>query len=179
MIKLHLGCGKRNFGPSWTHIDGGDFEHLHSHNIINLPFDDNSVDIIYACHVLEYFDREEAAEVLGVWYDKLAVGGTLRLAVPDFETMVKLYRADAVTLDSLLGPLYGKMLMGQDTIYHKTVYDYSSLKQLLELVGFNNVDRYQWTQTEHSGHDDHSQAYIPHMDKDNGTLISLNVECIK
>jgi hypothetical protein len=27
--------------------------------------------------------------------------------------------------------------------------------------------------------DDHSQAYIPHMDKENGTLISLNIETIK
>jgi len=27
--------------------------------------------------------------------------------------------------------------------------------------------------------DDHSQAYLPHMDKDNGTLISLYVGCVK
>ena len=31
----------------------------------------------------------------------------------------------------------------------------------------------------HSDIDDYSQAYIPHMDKDNGTLMSLNVEAIK
>ena len=22
-IKLHIGCGKRDFGPDWEHIDGG------------------------------------------------------------------------------------------------------------------------------------------------------------
>jgi len=27
--------------------------------------------------------------------------------------------------------------------------------------------------------DDYSQAYVPHMDKENGILISLNVECHK
>jgi hypothetical protein len=27
--------------------------------------------------------------------------------------------------------------------------------------------------------DDHSQAYLPHMDKENGTLISLNIEAVK
>jgi len=42
-----------------------------------------------------------------------------------------------------------------------------------------NIKRYNWKDTEHSKIDDHSQAYLPHMDKDNGTLISLNVECIK
>ena len=36
-----------------------------------------------------------------------------------------------------------------------------------------------WEETEHAQFDDHSQAYLPHMDKENGTLMSLNVECIK
>ena len=46
-------------------------------------------------------------------------------------------------------------------------------------VGFKNVERYDWRETEHAEFDDHSQAYLPHMDKENGTLISLNVECTK
>ena len=56
-MKLHLGCGKRNFGTDWVHIDGGDFPHLQSNDITNLPFDDESVDLIYASHVIEYFNR--------------------------------------------------------------------------------------------------------------------------
>jgi hypothetical protein len=64
-------------------------------------------------------------------------------------------------------------------IYHKTVYDFKDLKELLEEVGFRNIKKYDWRETEHSEFDDHSQAYIPHMDKENGTLISLNVECLK
>jgi len=42
-----------------------------------------------------------------------------------------------------------------------------------------NVQTWNWRETSHSEFDDHSQAYIPHMDKDNGKLISLNVEAIK
>ena len=42
-----------------------------------------------------------------------------------------------------------------------------------------NIDKYDWSKTEHSKFDDHSQAFLPHMDKQNGTLISLNVECVK
>jgi len=33
--------------------------------------------------------------------------------------------------------------------------------------------------TEHSEFDDCSQAYLPKMDKENGILISLNVQCSK
>ena len=57
MIKIHLGCGKIDLKNDWIHIDGGNYPHLNSHDIVNLPFDDNSVDLIYSCHVLEYFDR--------------------------------------------------------------------------------------------------------------------------
>ncbi|GAG94071.1 unnamed protein product, partial [marine sediment metagenome] len=33
--------------------------------------------------------------------------------------------------------------------------------------------------TIHKGYDDCSQSYIPHMDKEHGLLISLNVEAEK
>ena len=57
MIKINLGCGKRNFGKDWIHIDGGNYSHLDSHDIINLPY--NNIDLIYASHLIGYFDREE------------------------------------------------------------------------------------------------------------------------
>jgi len=69
--------------------------------------------------------------------------------------------------------------MGEETIYHKTVYDFPDLSSTLESCGFSDVSMYDWKDTEHSQFDDHSQAYFPHMDKDNGTLISLNVEATK
>ena len=53
------------------------------------------------------------------------------------------------------------------------------LEELLINLGFINFELYDWRETDHSMFDDHSQAYIPHMDKINGTLISLNVECRK
>ena len=71
------------------------------------------------------------------------------------------------------------MQMGDDIIYHKTVYDFEELSTLLSSAGIQNIARYDWRDTEHCDFDDHSQAYIPHMDKDNGTLISLNIEGTK
>lgn len=180
MIKLHLGCGKRDFGSEWIHIDGGDFPHLVSHDITKLTFKDREVDLIYSSHTLEYFSREEVINVLGEWKRVLKTGGILRLAVPDFAAIANLYlNSKSYELDSFLGPLYGKIEMGNSIIYHKTVYDFISLKKVLENVGFTEVSRYNWKETDHNAFDDFSQAYLPHMDKDNGTLISLNVECVK
>lgn len=180
MIKVNMGCGWRNFGPEWIHIDGGAYDHLDYSSITSLQqFSDSTVDLIYASHVLEYFDREEVLTVLGEWGRVLKKGGTLRIAVPDFEIMSYLYSTKQINLSQITGPLYGKMTMGTESIYHKTVYDFNSLEKTLQSAGFSNVVRYDWRETDHSRFDDHSQAYIPHMDKKNGTLISLNVEATK
>ncbi len=181
MIKLHLGCGKRNFGPEWTHIDVGDYPHLHSHDIVNLPFGDNTCEIVYASHVLPYFDRKEVKDVLLEWYRVLKPGGIVRLSVSDFGVMAKLYLDKEYTLDSFLGPMYGKMFPDglEKPIYEKTVYDFVSLEQLLDNCWFKNIRRWDWRTTEHAKFDDHSQAYLPRMDKERGTLISLNIEATK
>jgi predicted SAM-dependent methyltransferase len=179
MKKINLGCGWRNFGKDWIHIDGGDYPHLDSKDIFNLPYEDNSIDLIYASHVIEYFDREEIISILNKWKNKLKQGGILRIAVPNFSEIARLYAVEGYDLQKFIGLLYGKMDMGNQVIYHKTVYDFNSLKNVLSKCGFSNVNHYDWKNTEHCGFDDHSQAYLPHMDKQNGVLMSLNIEAKK
>jgi len=175
-MKLHLGCGKRDFGSEWIHIDKDDYPHVIYNSVIALPFANDTAELIYASHLFEYFDREEAKQILAEWYRVLKPGGILRLAVPDFKALCKLY-VEGHGLDKLLGPLYGKF--GDPSVYHKTCYDFDSLAVILEAGGFTSVSKYDWRSTEHSHIDDHSQAYFPHMDKENGMLISLNVEAVK
>ena len=179
MIKINMGCGWRDFGKDWVHIDGGDYPHLDSKDIFNLPYDDNSVDLIYASHVIEYFNRDEIKNTLSEWIRVLKPNGKLRLAVPNFESIVKIYNMKEYSLDNCLGLLYGKMPMGDETIYHRPTYDYKSLSNLLSELGIKDIKRWDWRETSHSEFDDHSQAYFPHMDKDNGVLMSLNVEGVK
>ena len=178
-MKFNIGCGWRNFGKSWIHIDGGDYDHLDSSDIYLKDYENGSGDLIYASHLIEYFDREEIIPLLKRWKNVLKPNGVLRLAVPDFDVCAKLYTDGKYPLDRFLGVLYGKMPMGDKTIYHKTTYDYSSLTALLNEIGMRKVKKYNWEYTEHAQFDDHSQAYLPNMDKKNGTLISLNIECIK
>ncbi len=142
-------------------------------------FKNNSVDLIYASHVIEYFDKNTVVELLSEWHRVLKIGGLLRIAVPNFKVIASLYTSGDYSLESFIGPLYGRMSMGDSTIYHKHVYDFKTLKKLLSTCQFKDYRLYDWRDTEHSNFDDHSQAYLPHMDKENGTLISLNVECNK
>lgn len=192
-IKLHLGCGKV-YIPGFIHIDLAKYSHIdYNHNIISLPmFEDNSVDYIYCCHALEYFDRDMATLALNNWREKLKPGGMLRLAVPDFEAIVKVYQKYGdLNHRGILGPLYGKMIVKRNHpiagnirsthqfLYHKTTFDFASLKKILEELGYKNIKRYDWRKTEHANVDDFSKSYIPHMDFENGFLISLNIEATK
>lgn len=187
-IKLHLGCGKR-FLPGYTHIDYSDYKHIdYVHPVEKLPMIENdSVSVIYASHVLEYFDEAEAEEVLKEWLSKLKLGGILRLAVPNFAALCEVYQRYR-DLKLISGPIFGRWctegndVLGEQWLYHKCLYDYGKLANRLFKAGFSSVRVWDWRQVfvgELAGFDDYSQAYIPHMDKENGLLISLNVEATR
>ena len=63
---------------------------------------DNSVELIYACHLLEHFGRYSFEGVLREWYRVLEQGGILRLAVPDFASCARIYYEEGL-LDGLSG----------------------------------------------------------------------------
>jgi predicted SAM-dependent methyltransferase len=182
-MKLHLGCWHRHI-PGWVHVDLCDMPHIdHQHRIDQLPFiADGAAELIYCSHAFEYFDRQQAVAVLAEWHRVLAPGGTLRLAVPDFEALITVYQQNG-QIEKVLGPLYGRMEIqtpsGAQCLYHRTCYDERSLTQLLGEHGFVDTQRWDWRLTEHAQFDDHSQAYFPHMDKENGRLVSLNLQARK
>jgi predicted SAM-dependent methyltransferase len=180
LLKLHVGCGKR-FIPGFVHIDQVAFPHVnHVQDIRRLSnFTDESTSLIYACQVIEYFDREEVLGVLADWKRVLAPGGILRVSVPNFAVLCKLYQS-GIELDKFLGTLYGRLSDGADGfIYHRTTYDEPSLRELLTKIGFTQVTLWDWWETEHASVDDFSQAYFPHMDKEKGMLFNLNMQAVK
>ena len=182
-IKAHLGCWHR-FIPGFVHVDICDMPHIdHKSSINKLPFFfENSVSLIYCSHALEYFDRDEVREMLLEWNRVLKPGGRVRLSVPDFEALIKIYQSSG-DIKLVLGPLYGKMDIstedGLRTLYHKTVYDEKSLSELLTECGYVSPERWDWRLTEHAAVDDHSQAYYPHMQKSTGIQVSLNLQAYK
>jgi predicted SAM-dependent methyltransferase len=175
-VKLHLGCGKRDFGEGWINVDGEDYPHIKFPDVRSIPLPDNHVDVIYTSHTLEYFDREEAPGVLQEWRRLLKPEGQLYISVPDFAKMSQLYWDKRIPLHKFLGPLYGKMGMAGNHIFHKTVYDYASLGELLRFTGFRRIEPWEHGELEQlvgNEFDDHSKAKI------DGELISLNLKCQK
>lgn len=175
-MRLHLGCGKRHI-PGWIHIDAVEFPHIdHVAQIDSLPFiADKSVDMIYACHVLEHFKRKDVDRVLREWRRVLCRGAILRLSVPDFGAICDVYH-EHKDLSQVVGLLFGR----QDYLYniHYSAWDYNTLHGALTDAGFSYAREWDCHNVEHSMVDDYSKAYIPHMDT-TGTLMSLNIEAVK
>lgn len=187
-MKLHLGCGTRIL-PGFINVDLRfepnpivDPEKLTCQpdvidNIATLEkFNNNTVELIYNCHVLEHFKKNERLGVLKRWFDLLKPGGILRTAVPDFEAVATGYIKKIVPLKVLWSSLSGSQRHDWD--YHFHCYDFENIKEDLESIGFINVRRYDWRNIENFK-DDYSRAYYPHMDFEKGFHLSLNVECTK
>ena len=176
-MKLHVGCGNVILS-GWTNLD---IDNIPGVNIVDdaavlSKISDESCDIIYACHVLEHFGRHEVGNVLKIWNKKLKKNGILRLAVPDFQKVIQWYQKNP-ELEDVTGLTVG----GQKTKYdfHKVIFDKKKLTNLLTNSGFYDVREWDWRKTDHSNIDDYSQAYLPHMNKENGLLMSLNIEAKK
>lgn len=137
-IKLNLGCGPVDFGDDWVSIDRLNLPFIKYHDILKLPYDDNSVDIIFSSHTISYLDREEILEAFKEWYRVLKVGGKIYISTTDFKTLVKLYH-EGMPLHKLLGPIFGKMYSEDKIIYQKTIWDYQSLGDYLRIIGFRRI----------------------------------------
>ena len=181
-MKLHLGSGDRRL-PNWVNCDR-DYE-LHqtgfSDELLDASdlhkYEDNSIDEIYASHVLDHLSRNNTLDLaLHEWYRVLKPGGILRIAVSDFEMVSKMY-TEGLDLERLWGHIVGGHKSKYDK--HGCVFDFALLKKHLEKHNFTDIKRYRWQDFLPEGFDDLSRCYIPHMDFENGILMSLNVKCKK
>ena len=99
-----------------------------------------------------------------------------------FENLLKVYELTG-DIKNIEGPITGLWEVNNNSnkLFHKQIYDENKLSQLLESCGFVKVSRWDWRDfiKDHPDYDDHSQAYFPHMDKENGIHVSLNLSCFK
>lgn len=171
--KLQIGPGKVYF-PGWENVDIFSNHYADAYGTaLNLPYSTNQFDLIYASHVLEHINRNMILTTLYHWKSLLKPGGVLRLAVPDFDAVCKYY-TKTKDLKGVIGLMYG----GQQCLLdrHCLIFNEETLTENLKIAGFLNIHKWDWRKTEHTEYDDYSQAYLPHMDKNTGTLMSLNLE---
>jgi predicted SAM-dependent methyltransferase len=141
-IRVHLGAGPINL-QGWVNIDARQAPHVHIvTEVLELSeFTDASIAEIYMCHVLEHFSFQEVEDLLQTFRRKLMVGGVLRLAVPDFDKLVTVYKSENNDLSMIKLALMG----GQDYQFnfHKAVFNEKSLNESLGRAGYGDIQLWE------------------------------------
>jgi predicted SAM-dependent methyltransferase len=108
-------------------------------------FEDESIETIYASHVLEHFYyslNHELAFTLAEWHRVLKKGGELMISVPDLRALCWLYSRhdiDTETRFKIMRMMFG----GQTNEYdiHKVGFDFDIMCLYLSDAGFTGCQR--------------------------------------
>lgn len=173
--KIHLGSGEINL-QGWINIDARKFKHTHivDQDFKLSEFKDNSISEIYLCHVLEHFSFNDANLLIQKLYKKLKKNGILRISVPDFSQLKKIYE-EKDDLHIIKYALMGGQNYEND--FHKSVYDQKNLSNILENNYFKDIKN--WNSKKDFGIklDDWSNGIYSVNGKD--FKVSLNLKAIK
>lgn len=106
---LHIGCGEVN-SPEFINLDARPLPHVHivSRNLFNLrSIPDASLDMVYMSHVLEHVPRGQLLQTLKEMRRVLKTGGLLRVSVPDFDLIIRIYEATGGDIHAIAPALMG------------------------------------------------------------------------
>ena len=182
-MKLHLGCWNR-YIPGFVHVDYSDMPHIDYCSAVDqLDFiADESVDLIYCSHTLSYIEPEHVNSAMSEWWRVLKPNGILRISTINLTELWKVYQSTG-DIATFLNPVFGKMTIesqeGTKKIRHQMHYDEKTLTKLFTHNRYYQIEHWDWKNTEHSDIDDYSQSYWPHMQKDTGIMLSLNMQAKK
>jgi len=133
-IRLNIGAGESNL-PGFISIDiqqGQDATQ-------RLPYEDGTVEEVYASHVLEHIHHSKTYETLSEWTRVLKPGGRLRVAIPDFEAVLSNNRNDPERFNShyLSAWLHGTYNVDHDR--HQAVIFKNDLEGMFRSLGFDDI----------------------------------------
>lgn len=136
-VRLNLGCGDWLLND-FINCDLYNLKADKQFDARKLPFDDESVDEIYACHLIEHFNFHEAFDVLKEWKRALKPGGLLRIETPDMLKSCKAFvEADEQGRISLYSHFFSEPWI--DGQLHKFLYTWQQMKWALDLIGFKDI----------------------------------------
>lgn len=174
-VYVNLGCGV-NTSSEFINIDTRMLPNVHYiHEIQQLPmFDDNSVDMIYASHLVEHIPREELKKTFKEWHRVLKPGGVLRIGVPHFDNLVRVYELSGRKVESIVNQLLGQNAPYDD---HHTIWNMEYARELFMSTGFSKVYEWDAKNADHHSFKDKSQREMTIAGET--ISISLNIEARK
>ena len=165
-LRVNVGCGP-NVVDGYINIDvvSSDPKVVFWDCRKSLPFDDDSVEVIFSEHVLEHFEYPaQSSTFLRECHRCLVKGGVVRIVVPDgglylplydspsWDEMVRvrpLVECEGGYKDPWLGAVYRTKMEFINAIFrqgieHKFIYDSQTLELQMKECGFGTVRRQEY-----------------------------------
>lgn len=153
-VKLNIGSFTVMLHHGWINTDIVNLTRFASENGYRflqmdsskpLPVQDGIVDFIVSSHMLEHITWEEGLQFLQECFRIMKPGAVMRIAVPDTERLIELYKnkwlgvLDEMNLNaakySTQSPKFWSYLFDG----HRIAYDWESLSQIGEMAGFKVI----------------------------------------
>ncbi len=158
ILKLHLGAGPNVF-DGWlnTTLQPLKTGSIHLNVTKPFPMPTNSIDYVFSEHMIEHITYVQAKFMLEECFRVMKPNGRIRLATPDLVRSLAVYDENPSnsaseyirwTIDNFIpeAEKYNPAFVINKIFYgwsHVFIYDYKTLANLLESVGFVDVKEYQ------------------------------------
>lgn len=185
-IKLNIGCGGRPL-REYINIDQDSLEEMkkrypnqqfdddlkiYNYDIFNLPFEDNSIDVIKADGFIEHLSFNEEKNFFLEVKRVISQNGLFEFSTPDFEDAIRkwlsakddwkeFYRSDDEAINQqhwfgnysystenrwgyLMAMIFGSQ--NGEGQYHKNAYTEGKIRSMMEYLGFEIIElsRFAW-----------------------------------
>jgi len=107
-------------------------------DVRQLPYPNESADIVLAIDLLQVFSHRETDSVLKEWVRVLKKGGTMILSVPDMKKNLNDYYNNNLPISEANQYIFGKQANDYD--YHYNGFDDVSLQKHLQTAGLQIVE---------------------------------------
>ncbi len=168
MIKINLASGQRPFPKPWINVDlieqfdgegkpyaldiKTDAKDLHM-------FDDNSVDIIVAHHLVEHIPLHEISSFIAEWHRVLRAGGILAVYVPNLKEIDRAWLEGRIDTFIHNVNTYGAY-QGHIEDTHKWGYDEAELRDRVsgwdgnqKSIGWSRIEKPNYSDPRYQGAD--------------------------
>ncbi len=144
-MKVNLGCQIHIF-PGWINqdivTDDPAYKTDWKCDANNLPTADDTVDFLYAGHLVEHFYPDTIESYVREWYHVLKPGGKLFVVTPDFGRCARLYAQGVLKMEDLFQQAYGRIYhYDRPEERHHILFDDAVLQKYLGLAPWSNIEK--------------------------------------